>query len=1288
MATIKSEMPPLHAAETLVGSVGTGGGSSSGGGGGGNNNNNSGNPTGTSAATTNNTSTTTAANNTISAAADSSDNQPSTPQPQIIGGNNEQQQNSSHHPYATHHMYSSTAAAAAAAAAANAAITTTAVGVTMPHMYGVGANSNTIYATAGQDMQQQQQQLQQQQQQHAGYSSYLNSYEQFYQQQAQQTQSSGMHTANGNSNLDYGNTGIMYGGAGGTAVGNLSTNTEYSSKPSGVRYHPYLQTPTSGLTSSAANNANTVSNNEGAHDTAQATSGGTLASSGAVSTTTSMSPRVVSSTSPTSTSSNHLQLGNSSSPSGKLQCKKCGIMSTNESELQEHITNVHGASPYGSSGYSSSPYIKEEMQTASTPHQQSSQPTQQQQTGGNPGDILDLDSQKMVYPPLPGGMPHMMHHPLGHQQMHDVSDPLHSMHTMQQRALPTWDQPAHSQLQEGLSPFMQQQHQQQQSQQEKTPLSNQSPYYSPKQSPYHISGGSGVGIKHEYPIIKSEYADSQNYVDKSFDPTSGGELCQQPTQQQSQNQQQMMPVSSSPAEFPSTTTGPQDQTQQYRGFEPPTSSSALPANSVTTKAASWKSNEARRPKTYNCTACNKWFTSSGHLKRHYNTTLHKNAVKSSGQPDPATMPISVHHHPSRDPGGKLSRRNNSNAAAAAAAAAQQQQQPPAPVQPPEPPRSPQDYVAQAAGLGQMSHYSASPSPTHHNQQQQNGMSYGQQSNGYQQQQFMQQVQSTTNASPQHASNISGVSPNTQTVLNGHPNGLAGPSAQTTPIPSSNTRGLLNTTTTTTVIAKIEPTEDNQTIIQSPMGMEMEMLQQQQQLDEETVEQLQLHQSQLEEQQMLEEDRQHLHYQQVESLEQHRHYHNSSHSSTDNMQAQSPLIISHQQYQEQLQQQQHQQMVDNIYSRITPPQPLQQAHMPLHNITDHQYNIMPLDINMPQHSSSMQLQQQPQHITTNTATTNTDSIHTMLHNHLHQRLVEQQELPHMHNTLLNNTSIQSPLDTSTIMHTPLPLPITTQQLLQQQQLTTHTIPSFQQLQQVSGLEQPGHTMTYHTIIGNQDGNSSIGSASTNSSELLQFTTLDGYGSMQSQQMVTSDGQILQFIPTQMTGQPLYTLPQRGSVAETYSPQSSFSEQRSPQEADLPPTYTFMQTTLPTQESSQTTTTDLPSMPYSPTISSSLDEYANNYSDTGIPMIKQEKSDFKTILSDSDSSPTTTKKTKTLKVTKAQKRKRTPSAGSISPSTSTSTTLPTGRIKCIECDKEFTKICYLTQHNKCFHSDIKI
>ncbi|XP_044728865.1 uncharacterized protein LOC123292319 [Chrysoperla carnea] len=77
--------------------------------------------------------------------------------------------------------------------------------------------------------------------------------------------------------------------------------------------------------------------------------------------------------------------------------------------------------------------------------------------------------------------------------------------------------------------------------------------------------------------------------------------------------------------------------------------SNLPTPITTKGGANWKSNEARRPKTYNCSACNKWFTSSGHLKRHYNTTLHKNAVKSSGQPDPATLPISAHHHPTRDP---------------------------------------------------------------------------------------------------------------------------------------------------------------------------------------------------------------------------------------------------------------------------------------------------------------------------------------------------------------------------------------------------------------------------------------------------------------------------------------------------------------------------------------------------------------------------------------------------------------------------------------------------------------
>ena len=37
--------------------------------------------------------------------------------------------------------------------------------------------------------------------------------------------------------------------------------------------------------------------------------------------------------------------------------------------------------------------------------------------------------------------------------------------------------------------------------------------------------------------------------------------------------------------------------------------------------------DAKKPKSYQCEACDKWFTSSGHLKRHFNTTLHKNAMK-------------------------------------------------------------------------------------------------------------------------------------------------------------------------------------------------------------------------------------------------------------------------------------------------------------------------------------------------------------------------------------------------------------------------------------------------------------------------------------------------------------------------------------------------------------------------------------------------------------------------------------------------------------------------------------
>jgi hypothetical protein len=48
------------------------------------------------------------------------------------------------------------------------------------------------------------------------------------------------------------------------------------------------------------------------------------------------------------------------------------------------------------------------------------------------------------------------------------------------------------------------------------------------------------------------------------------------------------------------------------------------------KAAAAAADDLKRPKSYQCDACDKWFTSSGHLKRHFNTTLHKNAMRQKG----------------------------------------------------------------------------------------------------------------------------------------------------------------------------------------------------------------------------------------------------------------------------------------------------------------------------------------------------------------------------------------------------------------------------------------------------------------------------------------------------------------------------------------------------------------------------------------------------------------------------------------------------------------------------------
>ena len=62
-----------------------------------------------------------------------------------------------------------------------------------------------------------------------------------------------------------------------------------------------------------------------------------------------------------------------------------------------------------------------------------------------------------------------------------------------------------------------------------------------------------------------------------------------------------------------------------------------------------RSDDLKKLKTYQCEACDKWFTSSGHLKRHYNTTLHKNATRQK------TSPTSTHSEGSPLSGSSSSR---------------------------------------------------------------------------------------------------------------------------------------------------------------------------------------------------------------------------------------------------------------------------------------------------------------------------------------------------------------------------------------------------------------------------------------------------------------------------------------------------------------------------------------------------------------------------------------------------------------------------------------------------------
>ncbi|KFB35213.1 AGAP002702-PA-like protein [Anopheles sinensis] len=514
------------------------------------------------------------------------------------------------------------------------------------------------------------------------------------------------------SGLDYGSS----------VLGAPLQPTDYkstSSVVSSARYHPYGGGGSSGSSNGGTGNPDgsspaLVSSNGGGgsaglsphvvsssnNGVTTVTGSGSTATSGASATTVAASTTSAASHSPQNGGSSGGNIPPTPSPS-PIQCEKCGLVCESDEVLHEHENTVHGSGqasvqppagiqeqrvdqvelqaggncyPYGGNGGAGTPQYPKEEPPAS--------------------DILDLDSQKMVYTPTADGgaslLPPMNSlHPLQSMQRHHpmMAWPHHDPHNfMGPPPLPPHPhggpEMKHSAAAAAAAAAAYYHH----------PIKSE---YSATPSikseylggggvggglgQYGSTGGPGLGVKNEYSLAPT------------LPPPA---VAPQPTNTQSMKQyadeMHDNQLATSPSDFPSTTT-PQESGSQYRTFEPATSS--LPGPPGPTKGTAWKSNEARRPKTYNCTACNKWFTSSGHLKRHYNTTLHKNAVKSSGQPDPATLPISVHHHPGRDPNyANKGRRGGANGGSAGANS-QLQQPIQQPVPPPDPPRSP-EYGAQ------------------------------------------------------------------------------------------------------------------------------------------------------------------------------------------------------------------------------------------------------------------------------------------------------------------------------------------------------------------------------------------------------------------------------------------------------------------------------------------------------------------------------------------------------------------------------------------------------------------
>lgn len=350
-----------------------------------------------------------------------------------------------------------------------------------------------------------------------------------------------------------------------------------------------------------------------------------------------LSPRVVSSTSPTTQTSSstspaqmmHIPPGQPTPSPSPKQCDKCGVVCETDGQLMEHSQVAH-SSDIGVNGVKS----ENGEQQNYPPFPSATHHYHHHVIKDEPGasDILDLDSQKMVYPD--GALPPMHSlHPLQSMQRHPMMWSHHDAHFI----------PPHPGYHQAIKPEYP----------PTPPIKNEYMNVAHMKSAGDypsILPPTPVSMKQEYNHIKADYNGATGMAQSGSLPPASSIGSKSFVTDLSDGGNQL---TTSPSDFPSTTT-PQENGGYQRSFEPPTSS--LPS----TKGANWKSNEARRPKTYNCTACNKWFTSSGHLKRHYNTTLHKNAVKSSGQPDPATLPISAHHHPNRDPNYMGKRRSHHN----------------------------------------------------------------------------------------------------------------------------------------------------------------------------------------------------------------------------------------------------------------------------------------------------------------------------------------------------------------------------------------------------------------------------------------------------------------------------------------------------------------------------------------------------------------------------------------------------------------------------------------------------